>query len=414
MPSYEGGAGRLESQVTERFQVIIAGAGPVGTVAAYRLALAGIKVLVLEAAPTCTEDLRASTFHAPTLDMMEELGVLDELERLGLKAPVYQYRNRRTDEILRFDLGEIADRARHPYRLQCEQFKLSRHLVKLMQDIDPDMVRFSRRTVHVQQNDKTVRVHVETPVAIEAYDCDYLIAADGANSIIRKWLGVSFDGFTYPEKFLTLSTEWPLEDHFSDLAYVNYMADRQEWCVLLRVPSMWRVLVPAQESDPDDWLLSDEKKEMVFGGLVGDGRAVRTMHRTVYRVHQRVATAFRHGRILLAGDAAHLNNPLGGLGMNSGIHDVWNLTEKLRDILLDGANPDALLDRYDRQRRTVMNEFVQAQTKSNKETLEQGDIGAQSRQQGRMVELLADDERRRDFLLTQSMFKSLEREAAII
>jgi 3-(3-hydroxy-phenyl)propionate hydroxylase len=97
----------------------------------------------------------------------------------------------------------------------------------------------------------------------------YLIAADGANSIIRKWLGVSFDGFTYPEKFLTLSTEWPLQDHFSDLAYVNYMADRPEWCVLLRVPSMWRVLVPAQESDPDDWLLSDEKKELVFGGLVG-------------------------------------------------------------------------------------------------------------------------------------------------
>jgi 3-(3-hydroxy-phenyl)propionate hydroxylase len=140
---------------------------------------------------------------------------------------------------------------------------------------------------------------------------------------------------------------------------------------------------------------------------------VHTPHRTVYRVHQRVAQTFRQGRVLLTGDSAHLNNPLGGLGMNSGIHDVWNLTDKLRQIYFDKAPADALLDRFDRQRRTTVTEFVQAQTISNKQALEDGDLQAQTRQQGRMAELLADPERRRDYMLTQSMFKSLKREAAI-
>jgi 3-(3-hydroxy-phenyl)propionate hydroxylase len=399
--------------VVERFQVIIAGAGPVGTVAAYRLASMGIKVLLLESASHCTEDLRASTFHASTLDMMEELGILDELEAQGLRAPVYQYRNRRTEEILAFDLGEIADEVRHPYRLQCEQYKLSRLLAARLLAMDDKSVRFSHRIVHFEQSANSVRVHAEAPLAIEAFDADYLIAADGANSIVRKWLGVKFDGFTYPEKFLTLSTSWPLEKHFNQLAYVNYIADPDEWCVLLRVPSVWRVLVPAAETDDDSWLLSDEKKNQVFDGLCSDGQAVHTPHRTVYRVHQRVAQTFRQGRVLLTGDSAHLNNPLGGLGMNSGIHDVWNLTDKLRQIYFDKAPADALLDRFDRQRRTTVTEFVQAQTISNKQALEDGDLQAQTRQQGRMAELLADPERRRDYMLTQSMFKSLKREAAI-
>ncbi len=400
--------------MTERVQVIIAGAGPVGTVAAYRLATMGISVRLLEPSAYCLEDLRASTFHAPTLDMMEELGVLDELERQGLQAPVYQYRNRRTDEILAFDLGEIADVARHPYRLQCEQFKLSRLLVSRLNALDPDNVKFGHRVVHFEQSSTGVRVFAETATSIEAFDADYFIAADGANSIVRKWLNINFDGFTYPEKFLTLSTEWPLEQHFDRLAYVNYMADPEEWCVLLRVPSVWRVLVPAAETDDDDWLRSDVKKNAVFDGLCGDGGKIETNHRTIYRVHQRVAQSFRRGRVLLAGDAAHLNNPLGGLGMNSGIHDVWNLTEKLRDILLDKAPADALLDRYDRQRRTVMNEFVQAQTISNKQLLEGGNLSAQEVQQGKMAATLSDPDQRRAYLLTQSMFKSLEREAAIL
>jgi 3-(3-hydroxy-phenyl)propionate hydroxylase len=224
---------------------------------------------------------------------------------------------------------------------------------------------------------------------------------------------VEFEGFTYGEKFLTLTTDWPMESRFEDLAYVSYMADATEWCVLLRVPSLWRVLVPALEADSDEWLVSDEKKNTVFSGLMGDGASVTTYHRTLYKVHQRVVTKYNHGRVILAGDAAHLNNPLGGFGMNSGIHDVWNLTDKLCAILQDGAEPGPLLERYDRQRRTVMQEFVQAQSIRNKQDLEIGDDESRRRRQENLEVLMTNDEKRRAYLLTQSMVSSRAREAEI-
>lgn len=397
----------------EHYQVIIAGAGPVGTVAAYRLAERGIKVLLLESEAGVKEDMRASTFHASTLDMMDELGVLDDLLAQGLKAPVYQYLNRQTGKALTLDLTEVADVLKHPYRLQCEQFKLARLLYKKLSDHPNATVLYSHRVVHFAQDDKGVTVHAENPFEIAHFTADYLIAADGASSLVRKWLGVKFEGFTYPEKFLTLSTEWPLENHFDKLPYVSYVADPTEWCVLLRVPTLWRVLVPASESQSDEYLLSDEKKNAIFQGLIGHGEEVRTKHRTIYRVHQRVATTFRVNRVLLVGDAAHLNNPLGGLGMNSGIHDVWNLTDKLLQIFQQGGNADALLDLYDRQRRTIMNEFVQTQTIKNKKALETSAEDRQSQAESEMARIVDDLESRRNYMLEQSMHNSLKRAAAI-
>lgn len=400
--------------MTIRTRVLVAGAGPVGAVVAYRLASMGIDTILLEAQPDCPEDMRASTFHAPTLEMMEELGIVDELFADGLKAPVYQYRNRQSGNILELDLGELADMTRHPYRLQCEQYKLARLLSTRLDAHPHGTTKFGYRVLSYDQDGDGVTVHVETPVAVETYRCDYLIGADGANSIVRKWMGVEFEGFTWPERFLTLSTAYPIEQHFERLAKVNYVADAQEWCVLLRVPTLWRILVPAPESDTDTAFLSEAYKDRVFGGLIGLGVPVETYHRTLYRVHQRVAKSFRSGRVLLVGDAAHLNNPLGGFGMNSGIHDAWNLTAKLRDILVDGAAPDALLDRYDRQRRTICSEFVQKQTIQNKAALEGVAADGRSVQEQRMEELAGNAEQRRAYLLQQAMFTSLEREAAIL
>jgi 3-(3-hydroxy-phenyl)propionate hydroxylase len=399
----------------KRTQVVVVGAGPVGAVAAYRLALAGIDVVLLEGEAACPQDMRASTLHPPTLEMMAQLGVLATLEAVGLRAPIYHYRNRRTDEVLAFDLGELADLTPYPYRLQCEQFKVARLLTGLLGEMPNAEMHFNQRVLDIHQIDHRVTLKVEGAYEILTYVADYVIAADGANSLARKLLGIAFDGFTYPEKFLTLSTSWPIEEAMSGLAYVNYVADPEEWCVLLRVPDFWRVLVPADKDEPDRALLSDEKKTRVFERLVGTeaAEALRTDHRTIYRVHQRVATTYRGGRVLLAGDAAHLNNPLGGFGMNAGVHDVWNLTEKLIRILKSGAPADAALDLYDRQRRTIMHEFVQAQTMRNKAMLETSSADAQRANQREMEAILADDARRRDFLATQAMLKSLKRAEAI-
>jgi 3-(3-hydroxy-phenyl)propionate hydroxylase len=397
----------------KRTKILVVGAGPVGAIAAYRLAQAGLDVALLETESSNQEDMRASTLHPPTLAMLAEMGVLEELEAQGLRAPVYHYRNRRTGNVLAFDMAEISDLTPYPYRLQCEQFKITRLLTPLLAKMPNAEVHFSRRLLSFEQDADGVTAHFEAPLEIETWRADYLIGADGANSIVRKWLNVPFEGFTYPEKFLTLSTEYPLERDIPNLAGVNYVADPDEWCVLLKVPQFWRVLVPVTDDRSDEDVVSDANKTEIFTRLIGRDAAekLETAHRTIYRVHQRVAERYREGRVVLVGDAAHLNNPLGGFGMNSGVHDAWNLCNKLIAIE-NGANADAMLDLYERQRRTVMQEFVQAQTIKNKQTMESssGDVTAMEQE---LSGLLNDKEGRRAYLKKQAMLSSLEREAAI-
>jgi 3-(3-hydroxy-phenyl)propionate hydroxylase len=396
---------------TRRTQVVVSGGGPVGAVAAAYLAQHGIDVVLAEAGADCAQDLRASTFHPPTLEMLDELNVTSALIEKGLKAPIYHWRDRRTAEILPFDLSEIADVTRYPFRVQCEQYHLARMLTERLETLDRAEVLFNHRVVHFTQDDAGVEVHLESPFGIETVKADYLIGADGASSIVRKWLDTEFDGFTYPERFLTLSTTWPIEQGMPGLAHVNYVSDPQEWLVLLRVPSVWRVLVPAHE-ESEEFLRSDAKKNAVFDGIMGDGAAVETQHRTIYRVHQRVAKQFRHGRVLLVGDAAHLNNPLGGFGMNSGIHDAFNACGKLVEIIKGGASSD-LLDLYDRQRRKVTFDFTQRQTMENMEAMRAGQGETHAKREAAMRNLLADDKARRAYLLRQAMFDSLDQAAAI-
>jgi 3-(3-hydroxy-phenyl)propionate hydroxylase len=397
----------------QRVSVIVAGAGPAGCVAAWRLAESGVDVLLLEREAVTPEDMRASTMHPPTLDMLEELGLLDTLEAEGLRAPVYQYRNRDTGEVISLDMAEIGDAVRHPYRLQCEQFKLTRLIAGRLASHGSGRILFGRQLLSYEQDASGVTASVGAGDVVETYHADYLIGADGANSTIRKRMGVTFEGFTYPEKFLTLSTAFPVEQSIDQLAYVAYMADAKEWCVLLRVPDCWRVLVPTSDGEDDTWLTSDEKKNRVFDGLVGNGARVVTGHRTLYRVHQRVADTYRTQRVVLIGDAAHLNNPLGGFGMNSGVHDAWNLTGRLIAVLQKGADAESELGLYVRQRRTVMQEFVQAQTMRNKAALEASTAKSQAATQALLREVAADPVKRREYILNQAMVSSLRREAEI-
>jgi 3-(3-hydroxy-phenyl)propionate hydroxylase len=396
---------------TRRTQVVVAGAGPVGSVAAAYLAQQGIDVVLCETGHDCAQDLRASTFHPPTLEMLDELGVTSKLIEMGLKAPVYHWRDRKSGEVLSFDLSEISDVTRYPFRIQCEQYHLARMLSSRLEEEQQAEVLFGHRVIFFEQDADGVDVHVETTIGIEKIRADYLIGADGANSLVRKWLGIEFDGFTYPERFLTLSTEYPIDQAMPGLAYVNYVSDPQEWLVLLRVPSVWRVLVPADEED-EKFLLSDAKKNQVFDGIMGDGAQVETQHRTIYRVHQRVAKKFNHGRVLLVGDSAHLNNPLGGFGMNSGIHDAFNLCSKLVEVIKEGADA-ALLEKFDRQRRKVTFDFTQRQTMENMEIMRAGQGEAHEKRREAMESLAGDDEKRRRYLLRQAMFESLEQAASI-
>jgi 3-(3-hydroxy-phenyl)propionate hydroxylase len=390
----------------ESAQVIVAGAGPVGTVAAICLARQGIEVILLEALPTWAKDLRASTWHPPTLEMMAELGIADRMVEHGLICPVYQYRDRRSQEVFSFDMTELSDTTEFPYRLQYEQFKFTRHLCELLAEEPHVTLRFSHEVVDVEQDADAVTVLAEHRGSTKRFRADYAIAAEGANSVLRRKMNIGFEGFTYPEKFVTLSTTYPLEQHFDGLSNVNYIADPAAWVLLLRTPDYWRVLVPAPENASDEYLLSDEFKDQVLRDVTGTQTTIASEHRVIYRIHQRVATNYRVDRVLLAGDAAHLNNPLGGFGMNSGIHDAWNLCAKLDRILNQGADT-LLLDLYEKQRQTVTRDFIQTQSIKNKQRMEHDDEEWLRQDREEIRRICSDDQLRRKFLLDQALFTSL-------
>src|SRR5262249_40842699 len=192
----------------------------------------------------------------------------------------------------------------------------------------------------------------------------YLIGADGGRSETRGALGIEFEGFTWPERFLVVSTPFDFHSVIEDLVCVNYVADPQRWHFLLQTPDAWRIMFPVRADESDERALSPDFAQSLMAGLVPGIPAYEIVHLTLYRVHQRVAASFRKGRAFLIGDAAHINNPLGGMGMNGGIHDAINLTDRLAAVW-QGVKGDSELDRFDKQRRLVIKEYVERQSIQN-------------------------------------------------
>jgi 3-(3-hydroxy-phenyl)propionate hydroxylase len=392
-------------------RVVVVGAGPVGLTAALALARRNLPVTLLTAEKEPVKELRGSTFHPPTLDLLDEFGIVDRMIEMGLKAPTWQFRDRETGPIATFDLSLLAGDTNHPYRVQCEQWKLMRLLEDELRQVPGAEIRFGHEATGVKQNGDSVTVVAKHDGDEVCFSGRYAIAADGAHSAVRQSLGVEFEGFTYPELFLIASTAFQFETSLPGIAFVNYIADPFEWLVLLRVPDLWRVLVPAPANADRAQLLSEESLQGVLQRVVPRTQPYKIAHRSLYHVHQKVAKDFRCGRVFLAGDAAHINNPLGGMGMNGGIQDAFNLVDKLAEVYA-GAD-ERVLDRYTRQRRTIAVEAVQQQTHRNQQIISERDPATRRKALDDMRRVAADKNTARDYLLRSSMITSLRHAAAI-
>jgi 3-(3-hydroxy-phenyl)propionate hydroxylase len=396
-------------------RVIVVGAGPVGLLTALVLAKQGVPVLVLEAAPGLTIDLRAGTYHPPSLELMAPYGITDDMHEIGFKVPRWQIRDKTEGVIVEWDLSVLADVTPYPYRFHLEQHRLTPIIYAKLLECANAEVRFGHEVVDVSQTADLAVVDAKTARGIERFDATWVVGADGGRSTVRKSTGIEFAGFTWPERFVVVSTTHDFEPH--GYAYNAYIADPLEWGAVFKMPGdgppgLWRAAFPVLPDESDEAALSDERCQHRLRNLHALAAPYPLKYRSIYRIHQRVAADYRRGRLILAGDAAHLNNPLGAFGLNGGIHDAMNLGEKLGRVFKGEAN-ESLLDLYTRQRRTANVEQVQANSIQNKKRLEARDPTVRQRNFDELRRTAADPTATREFLLTSSMIHSVRRAAAV-
>ena len=393
-------------------RVLIAGAGPVGLVLALSLAGRGHRVLVVEKLVDLLDQVRrAGTIHAATLEMLDDIGLYDRLEPRGIVAPLVHYWDRGDPEpIAVFDHGVLAGDTRFPHALQCDRLKLVEEALKMASGNDLIEIRTGTELVGFGQASDSVTAAVETADGErEELRGRYLVGCEGAHSVVRKQLGIDFEGFAFGDRTMTLSVLFDF-DSILPYGYRNYILDPVEWANLFRWTDLWRVVLPADVDADPDALLDDAVIEAGLQRFHRSGTPYVVVSKSLYTVHQRVAETFRVGRVLLAGDAAHVNSPIGAMGMNSGIHDAVNLAAKLSSVRRGDAG-DELLDRYVRQRRHVAVAHVQAITIRNKKLMAEADPEVRRRNRDELRRAADDPALAREFLLRASLIASV-REAA--
>lgn len=395
-------------------RIIIAGAGPVGVVSALACAQRGYAVTLLEAESTIDDNPRAATTHPSTLEMIARVGLIDQFVKEGLVARYFQFWDKPARrKIVEFDHEVLRNETAYPFVVQTEQHKLARMGVERLKTFVDADVRFDTRVTNVSQDAGGATVTAEGPNGKEMFRGDYVIGADGGRSTIRKALDIDFEGFTWPEHFLVLTTLDDFQELLAGCCYRNYLADPDEWTNLFKVAGddgkgRWRAVFPTRVEESDEEALGDESTYSRLQRVFPLTRRYNVVHRNLYKVHQRVAATFHKGRVFLAGDSAHVNNSVGGLGLNGGIHDAMELVDTLHKVIAKQAGEE-LFDRYTRRRRTLNIEFVQEQTITNKKRLEEHDPKAR---QARFDELRAtaeDPAKHKEFLLRTSLIASVRK-----
>jgi len=397
----------------ENKRVLIAGGGPVGLLCAWHLGRQGIPVRLFDDNDGLQSDPRAATTHPATLDLLADDGLADDMGRVGLVAPIFQFWDRPSNRLVaEFDHSILVKDTRHPFVVQCEQFKTASLLLKRVQKLANVEVLFNHQVIDVWQASEFVSVDVRGPASMQTHAGAYLIGADGGRSTVRKRSEIAFDGFTWPERFIVLTTPFDFEVE-RGYAYRSYFAEPGAWCNCFKVsadgpPGLWRTVFPTKPEQDNVSLMNDVEVQARMQRFFPESRPFEIVHRNLYVTHQRVAATFRKGRVLLAGDAAHVNNPIGGTGLNGGIQDGVNLSAKLTGVLLGGES-DRSLDLYNLQRRTVATEFVQEQSIANKKRLEESDAKTRQKNLQELARIAEDPARARQFLLRTSMIASQRR-----
>jgi 3-(3-hydroxy-phenyl)propionate hydroxylase len=400
----------------KQMHVVVVGAGPVGVVAAIAAAQKGFKVTLLDSAKEVDHNPRAATTHPSTLEFIDQVGLIDEFIEQGLVARYFQFWDRDTkSRVAQFDHDLLKDETKFPFVVQTEQHKLVLMGLKRLATFPDVTYQFGITVTNLQQSPDHVILTTEQDGEMGQITADYVIGSDGGKSTIRKLLHIEFEGYTWPERFIVLTSIHDFEKSMG-CCYRNYFAGSNEWANLFKVTGddykgRWRAVFPARTDESDEEALSDASAQKRIVELEDACSLESILHRNIYNVHQRVAQKFRVGRVMLAGDSSHLNNPIGGLGLNCGIHDAMELVASLEDIR-NGAD-DKRLELYEKRRKTLNVQFIQEQTIANKKRLEEKDPLARQQRLDELRKIEADHQLQKQFLMKSSLLLSVINEKNI-
>ncbi len=393
-------------------RVVVIGAGPVGLCLSLALAQAGIPVCLVEqlGEHNFLEQVpRAGTNHPATLEMLDSIGLYEKLEPRGIVAPLFHYWDRHENALVaEFDHIHLKNDTKFPYVLQCERIKIVEEAMKMARAHPLIDLRLQTTFTSFSHDADGVAARMSNAAGEEEeVRGAFLASCEGARSIARKELGIEFEGFTYSDRTLNIEVAYDFRQH--GYAERNYISDPDEWSNLFHwkgPPDRWRVHFPTAPEDDEAAITRPDALQARLQRFLPTGRDFEIVGSNLYTVHQRVAQKFRIGRVVLAGDCAHVNSPIGAMGMNSGIHDAFNLAGKLIAILRGEAEQD-VLDRYARQRRHVAIQHTQAQTVRNKRLLMEKDPAVRRRNHDELRRTAENPELARKFLLRSSLIESL-------
>ncbi|MFF5206251.1 FAD-dependent monooxygenase [Streptosporangium sp. NPDC000396] len=339
--------------------VLIAGAGPTGLALAIHLALHDIAVRVVDAAGGPATTSRALGLQPRGMEVLERIGALGDLPERSQTSLNMSY-NEGSRTVLRFQVGQaVADQPKQT--LLISQAEIEGTLRRRFRELGGD-IEWGNRLVGAEQDDKGVTATVTTGDGTERQiEAGWLIGCDGAHSMVRKLAGIAFPGRKLIERLLMVDVEarWPYDRNGS----TTWMDASHMLSITALPDDTWRVFAEPPADLPDH-LSDSEITERVLGEFARrSGTSLDTVTdvcwASEFRIHRRLAETYRRGRILLAGDAAHIQSPSGGQGQNTGLGDAENLAWKLV-LVARGSADQRLLDTYEAERRPLARNVLRA------------------------------------------------------
>lgn len=344
-------------------RIIVAGAGPVGITTAFTLAKYGIPVTIVEAEAAIVRSPRALVYHPPTLEALDRLGLMEDLQAAGVLKQELRFRDIHGNVLAEIDYRHLAGRTRFPYNLHLGQDVLAEIVLGRFLQLPGAEVLWGHRLAAIEQDDDGVTAVLQTAEGEEKRLAGrWLVGADGASSGTRQALGLGFPGRTWPDRFVATNVTHDFEA--DGYARASFVIDPDHWAVIVKIneANLWRCTYGEPAELPVEGV-RDRVPEN-YRHFMGPDAVYEIAAVSPYRVHERAAERFRVGRVLLAGDAAHVNNPIGGFGLTSGLLDAVALGYPLAAVFL-GRQDDRILDRYAAERRRVFLEVTSPAASEN-------------------------------------------------